>query len=489
MIPTAVAALSGRPGSCRYPGRVHPNVLLVVFDTARADTFEPYGAPRGAGPVVGELAARGIALPSVYATSNWTLPSHASMFTGLLPRTLGLGGSVPPKSVLARHAPRTLASVLSKAGYATGAVSANLWVSPRNGFAEGFERFVEVGGKRRHRPSQGAAGRGRWAWESVRARIDDGLTEARSVLVDWLDQGPRPPFFWFVNLMECHSPYLPPKPYNDLPLLERWRAGEDARRYQSHEGFLHVCLRDLDVPEASLERMRHLYRRSVRAMDDWLERILELLDERALLDETVVIVTSDHGENLGEGHLLGHALSLDDRLLRVPLVLAGPGSDRVSASSPMSLASLPMVIAAATELQSHPWRVDDLPADAVVAQNDGFGTISEESVRGLMRAWGLSAAAATRLFTRDSCAYDGRFKLVDMAGEERLYDLATDPLEERDVLANRPDVAARLRAIITGANEPVAGRPIPADSGPGSAEELVEEDAALAERMRLLGYL
>ena len=139
-----------------------PNVLCVVLDTARADAFEPYGAPAGASPAVANLARRGSALPHVYSTAAWTLPAHASMFTGLLPRTVGLTQapegtpqSARPRLEAVRE--RMLPEVLARAGYETRAVSANLWVSPHCGFDIGFEHFGYI--EPRHQMAMQVAGK------------------------------------------------------------------------------------------------------------------------------------------------------------------------------------------------------------------------------------------------------------------------------------------------------------------------------------------
>src|SRR6266446_674878 len=126
-----------------------PNVLLVVFDTARADAIEPYGAGVGASPTVAQLARQGSALPAAYAPSNWTLPSHVSMFSGLPPRSTGLTQAPGGKPVNCRPYVEALRAlllpeVLRKAGYATRGVSANAWISKGTGFATGYDEFHDV---------------------------------------------------------------------------------------------------------------------------------------------------------------------------------------------------------------------------------------------------------------------------------------------------------------------------------------------------------
>ena len=171
-----------------------PNVLLIVFDTARADAFEPYGAGEGAGPTVGQLARRGVVFPSAIAPSNWTMPSHASMFTGALPRSIGLaaapGGKAPNcRPLLMAQKDRLLAEVLRRSGYATGAVSCNAWISHHTGFDTGFDRFEDIHTERQGKlHAQGLRGRMAWALEGMLARVDDGARRAEELLLRWLGE-------------------------------------------------------------------------------------------------------------------------------------------------------------------------------------------------------------------------------------------------------------------------------------------------------------
>ena len=311
-----------------------PNVLVIVLDTARADALEPYGAAPGTTPALAQLAASGRALPHVHATACWTMPSHASMFTGLLPRAAGLSrapGERPSgcRPVLEAAADRLLPEVLRRAGYRTRGVSSNVWVSRRQRLRDRLRRVA-----RHRRPtaprqmvSTRLGPRARWALDALRARSDDGAAAAGEVLRRLVppSAGDQPDF-WFVNLIECHSPYLPPKPFNDLGPLDRLRAAEEARRHLTLGEIWRVCVSDFDVPDAALERMRHLYDRSIRQLDAWVADTLTALDEAGKLDDTLVLVCSDHGENFGEGGLLGHAYSLDERLLHVPFIASGPNA-------------------------------------------------------------------------------------------------------------------------------------------------------------------
>jgi arylsulfatase A-like enzyme len=486
------------PARRRYSRPVGPSILCVVFDTARADALEPYGAPVGASPAVAQLAGSGRAL-APYATAPWTLPSHASMFTGLLPSAVGVGetGEEREDAAAALHAQaaRMLPEVMRGAGYATAAVSTNVWVTPWTGFDVGFERFELTDTGRQGRIH--AAGRRagfNWAKEAVRAKVDDGAAAAERVLAGWIEElDADRPFFWFVNLMECHSPYLPPRPYNDLGAIDRLRAGVEARRHLTLDAIWRTCLGSLTVPVEAIERMRDLYAASIRYMDDWTARLLERLDSRGALEDTTVIVMSDHGENLGEDGLIAHSFSVDDRLLRVPVVVSGPGAGALPERM-TSLGELPLLVASLAGLDRHPWSAEDLPDEGIaVAQLNPPLPRDHPRVDAVRSEWNLDEGAIDRLTSRFVAATDGRFKLVRGAGREVLYDLDADPLE---LAPNPPDApgapagAEEAVPALRGAIENPAANPRAGAGESHRTEHPSEaETEAIEERMRLLGYL
>jgi arylsulfatase A-like enzyme len=420
------------------------------------------------------------------------------MFTGLLPRAAGIGTTGAQRSeaatALQAQRDRVLPEVLRRAGYRTRAVSTNLWVSKWTGFDTGFDEFVQTDSGRQTRiHANDLRSRAAWAREAVRADVDDGAAAAERVLESWLHRlDADRPFFWFVNLIECHSPYLPPRPYNDLGPVGRLRAGIEARRHLTLGSIWRACVGEFDIPDHALERMRHLYAGSIRYMDDWLGRLLERLDAIDLLDETVVILTSDHGENFGEGGLIAHALSLDDRLIHVPLVAAGPGIERLPAGV-TSLADLPRLVADIAELDVHPWQSAEHEADGVaVAQLDPPAAPDHENVPKVRNEWGLDQDAIDRLTTPFMCATNGRFKMIRRAGRDELVDLQSDRLELNpvDTMVDRlPVEAAQVLPRLAYALDhtgTASSLPAPVTAGPTPSDE---ETQAIEERMRLLGYL
>jgi arylsulfatase A-like enzyme len=468
------------------------NVLLIVFDTARADAFEPYGAGVGASPAVAQLARKGTALPLAYTTSNWTLPSHVSMLSGLLPRATGLTQAPGGKAINCRPyvealSDRLLPEVLRRSGYDTRAASANAWISSATGFGAGFNEFHDVWSQRQGRvDDKRIRGRAHWLAEGVRRRSDDGAMQIEALLENWLGERSGRPFFWFVNLVECHSPYLPPRPYNDMRLIARMKAAEDVRKYQGVIGVWRACAVRRPIPASALARMRHLYGRSIRSLDDWLARLLERMDEKRVLDDTLVIVTSDHGENLGEANLIGHSFSLDQRLIHVPWIMAGPGVgplDRVT-----SLIDMPQTVADLVGLQEHPWH-ESRQQDVVVSQYDRLTDETDPRVAEMKRQYGFTDDEIGWFTTDGTSATDGMLKLIREKNSERAYDLLADPLEASPLPRTDDPGLARLRAAL---DEAERQRPIirPAIDAPQAGRpDDARENADLEERLRLLGYI
>lgn len=467
-----------------------PNVLLVVFDTARRDALEPYGAPQGSSPVVADLARSGTALDRVYATAPWTVPSHVSMLTGLMPRAAGMSRVSSPAGVgaaLAAHEHRLLATVMRGAGYRTAAASANLWLSKVTGFDSGFDDFTEIETDRNAQIHLDSfRERARWYAEAMLARVDDGAAQVHRELDRWVAAADGRPFFGFVNLLECHSPYLPPRPFGGWAPIARLKAARDARRHYTLTGIWRACAGVETVPEPVLERARAFYRASIRYMDAWLGDALERLDSSGVLEDTLVIVVADHGENFGEDGLIGHGLSLDERLINVPFVAAGPGADELELSS---LAALPSAIARVCRIGDNPWA--DAPPNGVgVAQLDPPVAADDEERLAKLRGVGIEGDALAKFVTPLTAAVKGDLKLVLRGEEEAVFDLSRDPRELKQISPHelgderRPELDA-LRKLVKFGDAAASPTQAPEPVAAPSDQELRD----LEERMKLLGYM
>ncbi len=462
-----------------------PNVLLVVLDTARADYFGPYGG-RAPTPAFDAIAARGLIFERAWAAAPWTVPSHASLFSGLLPFEHGVTGAAAqtPERRLAtvrpaveRHAERWLPEVFRRSGYRTVAISANVWITPAMGFDLGFEEFTPVGmarvtprgaaGRRRLRDCVVPASLLRQSKRSVRYFRDarrgrDFGAEAALAAARSLTEPSDRPFLAFVNVMETHAPYLPPEGFNPLRGLRRLGGPRVMHKYLGDERVLAYNLGAAEVPERALATMRELYAGEVAYVDAFLGRLLNIIEP--VLGETVVVVTSDHGENLGEEHRLGHQLFVDERLVRVPLVVAGPGVTAGRREEVFSLASLPRLVAGLAGLGSHQW-ADAIGHGIAIAQYESGWNQVRRADRVTQR-FHLSPAQQERLRAPAAAATDGRTTVVRDAAGERVD--------------GPPGGAERLRSALDASG-----------SAPAEREGAVSpaEEAEIEERLRDLGYL
>lgn len=475
------------------PASERPNVILFVVDALRADEVEGYGAAAGASPTLGQLGRTGAAIPDVRTTASWTLPAHTAMFSGQLARGLGLGqapnqlpqGAAP---VIKAQRSHLIAEVLRREGYETRGLSTNGWSGKHCAFDTGFKSFVDLVSTRQNDLGGGLRHRLKWDWEAVHARADDGAAQAGELLAEWVNEAGDRPFFWFMNLVECHSPYLPPKPYAARSPFTRARIADEAFRHLTFQATLLACLGERQAPAGAIERMRRMYRASLRYIDDWLSRLLERLEQASLLDRTLIIVCADHGENFGVGGLMGHGLSLDDRLLRVPLVVSGPGCREFEGMR--SLVEMPARIARAAGIDDGPWPAE-LPGGLPVAQWDPF-QLDQKRREQLTQDWNLDEQAITRLTSPLTCAVSGRLKLVRGArvDDESLFDLDADPLELEPIrgeqaIADRAGSA--LEPLRQAINHPLVQATAEVS---GEAEEVsADEMAEIERRMRLMGYM
>ncbi|MGH2452760.1 MAG: sulfatase, partial [bacterium] len=287
-----------------------PNLILVVFDTARRDRFGCYGYPRGTTPAVDALAGEALLFERMITPAPWTVPSHASLFTGLYPREHGAQNPVP----MLTGSALTLAAHLRTLGYATVAVTNNALIYGETGLAAGFDDV-------RLRP--GDNGRPRWLW---RAEFLLGLTDsgaaATTQLVGELLPRLRRPFFLFINYLECHWAYLPPRRFARRFARQSWP--QSVRyRLRSRRRLVWEAIAEADGSRLAL--YNDLYDAELATLDERFGRLLDHLRRAGSWEETALLLTSDHGENIGEDGLASHQGSLRQNLIHVPFLARIPG--------------------------------------------------------------------------------------------------------------------------------------------------------------------
>jgi arylsulfatase A-like enzyme len=458
----------------RGPDR--PNILLIVVDTLRADRVSCYGYPRPTTPQIDGLFARGIRFANVSSTSSWTLPAHASIFTGLLPIQHG----ATQEHTTLDEGPATLAARLGQHGYSTLGVSANPVVSVRSGLSRGFHQFEETW--RERRPPSAAPDE------------HPNLQVVRRFLATPRER----PFFVFVNYIEVHAPNAPPEPHlsrflalaPDAPLVARARTLDLVDFY----------LQRRPVPGDELRVLSDLYDGEVAYADELVGALLAELEQAGRLDDTVVIVTSDHGENLGDHGHLRHVFSLGESVVRVPLVIALPGGGRTGEvrPEPASLVDLFATILALARA-APPGRAAgrDLLTDAGTADPRPVFAEYGYPLQALERFVNLADHERARL-----APYLRRLRSVELRGlryvwssdgRHELFDRTVDPREERNLAgaARLAEAERRLRRelddlVERGGGERALPEWSPGVSRPGSFTGVDEETA---RRLRELGYV
>ncbi len=422
------------------PGR--PNILVVIIDTARADRFPFDGYERPTAPALTALAREGAVYGQAFSPAPWTVPAHASLFTGQFPslhRTDCGSLRLPDASV-------TLAETLRDAGYKTLGFTANPFISTTYNFQQGFDTFDETW----RRVKQGSADTG--------ASLTN---EAVLRYLRWRRETPearRQPFFIFINYFEPHLPYHPPEPERARFL----RPGVDGARVQrlarvGHPDEMRFILGVSDLTREDLAILSDLYDGEIAYVDRRLGEVTALLREQGILDETIVAVAGDHGENIGDHGFMDHKMSVHDTLLRVPLVLRYP--PRVAAGqmigAPVQLHDLyPTLLALAgvpppegTTIEAVPLPGAGIAAPGRGAEDPIVGEFAGPPVDFLKTMQELFPKADLSRFDRTLVALreDGWKIIWGSDGRHLLFHVAVDPGETRDLAASDP---ARLQQLV-----------------------------------------
>ena len=302
-------------GAPRDPGAA--SVVMLVLDTGRASSMSLYGSEIPTTPNLEARSEEAVVFDRAFSPSPWTLPAHASVFTGLWPHEHGATWSTRLGS---EH--QTLAERLAERGYATGGFVANsFYASTLSGLAQGFSTYAD------HPAGIGSVLRSFRITEASVQTVLERRTSARSdprvktaedvnaEFLSWVDDIGDRPFFAFLNYMDVHSPYGLHTPFDTLfgprPRVNAIRQ-TDWNNARANYGD--------DVPE-----LLAAYHASFVYLDHQLELLFDALESRGILDEAIVVIVGDHGEQFGEHNLMGHGNSLYLPVLHVPLMIRAPG--------------------------------------------------------------------------------------------------------------------------------------------------------------------
>jgi arylsulfatase A-like enzyme len=459
-------------GAVASDGRDRPNILLIVIDALRADHLPMYGYSRRTAPALHALARQGLTFTRAYAQAPSTRPSVATLLTSLYPSAHKANND---RDYLARSVP-VLPEFLKAAGYTTYAISANANVSPTFGYSRGFDTFEVWKTESEFRVTTA----GRLAASALGSRLSRVLGESSEIVptadsltdatLRWARRAARTPFFAYVHYIDPHDPYRPPPPFD--------RAFDHTTDPPRRGGVDPLTLLPPGREGARVARDLDLYDGEIRFADEHVGRLLAGLRSQGLLENTLIVVTADHGEEFFEHGDEIHGRSAYEEVARVPLIAVWPGR-----------------IAPGLRSEAMVGLIDLMPTFLELAGGPGPAGIQGRSVVPLLRdpmaRWTprpLLVQVIQKTFALEAIR-DGDHKFVrhtrgPRAGLEELYDLRADPLERANLVAEARARAAGLRKSLDAFNDVLARF---ASHVPAEQAQQLDRDTERA--LRSLGYI
>lgn len=423
LLAASVVACGCGPRARVEPGREsRPNILLIVIDALRADRLECYGYQRQTSPNLNALASEGVLFSNAMAPGPETVLSIPSLLTGRRPREHGVLWIQRGKQVYAGPGLRlpTLAEMLGQNGYVTAAVSANPLVGAGTGVNRGFDTFDQSTGRVS-------------VWQHLSG------ADVNASAYKWLDTY-RPesgPFFLYLHYIDPHNLYRPPSAFCIFG-----RPGYTPKDNEVNEAVNDVFDAHVDPPvtgatlakhgltRRDVERMSDLYDGEVLCADHYVGELLERLRQSGLYENTIVIVTADHGESFLDHGNLEHGGSLYQELIHVPLIIRLPGVRGSQEVDELveSIDLAPTILEAA-----------GITSRAVMSGRSFYQPLT--TGQPIPAEVGMSELPARKMYAVRS----GDWKLIESPAKTELYDLSRDPLETRDLAPERPDQVSHLK--------------------------------------------
>lgn len=524
-----------------------PDIVLIVLDTHRADRLSCYGYPRETTPHIDAFAETGTLFERAIVPAQWTIPSHASLFTGEYPTThmaTQIHDTLNDEQV-------TLAELLNRNGYATAGFCNNpLLGVVKNGLDRGFEAFYNYGGavpnppdisksrpkllgqlfeiyvrmmRRVTVPIQNQFAHSKfllriamnpllsYLWlrhANFKGNTRRSLRDVVGYMRTHRSKEPRRPLFTFINLMETHLPYWPPPRFirKFAPYYRREREARDFMRNYNTQTYRWMIPLTEPLSEVGDRVLNDLHDAEVAYQDYLLQRLFHYLNKPEVRDNTMVIITSDHGEGMNNHSFVGHSLVAYDDLVRVPLIVRYPklypAGTRISSmvSNRRLFHSVLEAVGISPE-GNGAGLTHGAPVDAqglsLARSIDGPDPEREtvfaeaytpDTLLSLMESQDPSAIERFRCRSMRRAVYRGRYKLISVDDEpDELFDVVDDPGEIRNLLTQQPHEVAQLRNILSNFVEQAQERrPTRWDE----ARQLsLDDDEALTGRLRALGYI
>ena len=477
-----------------------PNILFISLDSVRADRLSCYDYERDTTPFLQKLAPQCLLFQNAYSTTNWTLPSHVSMMTGIPMSGHGVGSDATGSRKISDPRMTTLAEYLRAYGYRTLAFTNCGWLTAEAHFDRGFEHFrsmSEIIGRNSTLYSKQLLGKywGRalntFYGKHIYGRQDQGGNATANQFCEWLDNSwdSQTPFFAFLHLFDSHAPYRVPTRFRQAfhPLTDN-----DITWTKQHVNPWYHLTGNPSLSDQQFEQLNALYDGTLSYLDYLLEKIWQHLEHAKLLDNTLIIITADHGESLGEHGAFGHAgETLYEPVIHVPLLIQLPKRCRTVNETNVPVSHLDLIPTILDVIDhSDSFLQPQLQGDSLLRLDqdaDGNRVVVSQSLT--MPLDKIAEIAPTGFDTKVfdqylSAVRSGKYKMIQSTkGNVELYDLEADPQEKQNIASLLPDQVKILQRKL----EKWLNSFEKYSTLEGMATEL--DDSVIVEQLKALGYL
>lgn len=489
--------------SASLPRVERPNILIILADTLRVDRLGCYGSPYPTSPFIDSLAAGGVLYENYINQSHWSLPSHASLFTGLYSsqHQASLGNPILDEQIV------TLAQVLKAVGYQTADFCTNPWLNKDNGMLRGFDHAYS--GERYSYFLFFKKRIMKIRWLASLLKQHKKLPDFRGIikhLHKWFQWRYKKdePLFMFINLLPPHFNYSPPEPFRSEFAKQRLKEVDEKKMVlmsnfhypmSGMEKLAQETLRDNDL----LETLNALYDGEVAYTDALVKEIITEFDQRNLLKDTLVIFTSDHGDYIGEHNLFGHENSLYETLIHVPLIInyprLFPQGKRINTPvqqidvfpTILGLLGIDKTGLTPEGLRYHgiDLRKPELVAKSrILVSETDYKFTDWQSNLGLTKTVKWAWCFARRWPVQIKSARYNNYKYLRYNdGYEELFDLAKDPGEEVNLASKQLDLLAKMRQRLEEFKRSIK------TIKPGKQGSYKNFSKETQEQLRALGYI
>lgn len=452
-----------------------PRVILLSIDTLRADALGVYSSDARETPHLDALAADSVVFDNAFSSSSWTYPALSSMMTGLSPWT---HLTIKISKSLSKEV-ETLAESLSNAGYFAQAIGSNPLLIPVLNLNQGFADYDFYP---RSRPFGTFPTRIFNFLFKGYFRVDANTEELATIAINWIDENARNNFFLWLHFFDPHGPYEPPEEFYPEGIPENFDftgegLGRSLVRTQAH--WSPSVLEDANYePSSKKDWIRALYLAEVRYVDDNVGRLVETLKDRGLYEDTLIIVTSDHGEEFWDHGLWGHGHTLYNETIRVPLLIKMPGSAVKGRRD--EYVTTQSIAATICELLRIDSPVDQYEAGSLAELlKDKRDAYDEKPIFSMGLLYGKN---------QESVIVDGnKYSRTADRAERWLFDLKADPPEKISLVTREPELSDSLDQLLNYQVRQARARRRALGLDEGGPD--IEMDPQTLEKLRELGYI